>query len=140
MPHEGDPAQQPAAQQNLPAETRQQLNQVVADLRRKIVDEADRLATDRDQRTGGTEGGALITPADIHLAAHFLYLAGLPEPARLSVQQRIYQGVSYLAAIIAGYFLSNIDKAWGSITFVIVASAGMATFLLGGQERRRSRQ
>lgn len=120
--------------QNLPADARQELDRVIEDLCQSVVDEADRLATDRDEGTGREP----ITPADIRRAAR--YLEGMPGPVRLSARERSYQGVSYLSAIIAGYFVNNIDKAWGAIGFAVVTGIGIVTYTLGLEERRRGRR
>jgi len=51
----------------------------------------------------------------------------------------VYQVVSYLAAIIAGYFSNNLDKTWGSIGFVVIVIMGATAILLTLQERRKGR-
>jgi hypothetical protein len=120
--------------QNLPADTRREFDRVIKDLCQRVVDEADRLAAARDEGAGLEP----ITPADIRRAAR--YLEGMPGPVRLSLNERAFQGASYLAAIVAGYFVNNIDKAWGAVGFAIVTGIGIVTYVFGLQERRSGRR
>ena len=131
---DADAAPRRPTPQNLPADARQELDRVIEGLCQRVVDEADRLAAGRDEGTGREP----ITPADVRRAAR--YLEGMPGLVRLSAGERAYQGSSYLAAIVVGYFVNNIDKAWGAIGFAVVTGIGIVTYALGLQERRRGRR
>ncbi len=99
--------------------------------RATVLAEAARLAAGRD---GGTQREP-ITPHDIGRAVH--NVDGLPavhEQSRLAIALRV---VSYIAAILAGYFVNNIDVAWGSIGFAATSTLGTLAGWYGDQAERR---
>jgi hypothetical protein len=102
--------------------------------RTKVIAEAARLAAGRD---AGTQREP-ITPHDIARAVH--NVDGLPavhEQSRLAVALRV---ASYLIAILAGYFVNNIEKPWGSIGFSISSVVGALTGWYGEQAGRKGRR
>ncbi len=131
MPEEDVEAERAPAALQLEAE--HELDQLGEVWRQRVLEEADRLMAARDDGTGREP----ITPGDIRRAAH--YVDGMPAPARISRLEIVYQVVSYLAAIIAGYFSNNLDKTWGSIGFVVIVIMGATAILLTLQERRKGR-
>ena len=117
----------------LQPEAQQLLDQLEETWRQRVLDEADRIRAARDDGTGYEP----VTRADIRRADE--YVAGMPAPPRTSRIEIVCQVASYLAAIIAGYFLNNIDEPWGSIGFAITVSIGAAAILIGFLERRKGR-
>ena len=97
----------------------------------QVLAEAARLAAGRQ---AGSQRDP-ITPHDIVRAVH--NVDGLPAIHEQPRQAVAFRVVSYLLAILSGYFLNNIDKAWGSIGFAITSTLGALTGWYGEQASRK---
>lgn len=97
---------------------------------RKVLAEAARLAAGRH---AGNQRDP-ITPHDIVRAVH--NVDGLPAAHEQSLRVVLCRVLSYLLAILAGLFLNNIDKAWGSIGFAITFIVATLTAWYGEQVRK----
>jgi hypothetical protein len=135
MPDEADPAALLRwIPQHLDPNARREVERYAEERCKRVLEEADRLAAARDEGTGSDP----ITPADITRAAR--YLDSMPGIIRPSIREYFFQGTSYVAAVVAGYFVNHMDVPWGSIGFAVVLSLGVVSFALGLRDRKRGRR
>jgi hypothetical protein len=111
---------------DLPDASRAELVRVISNFGQIVLQEAGRL----EAGSHSGPGPAMITPSHMSHAATWAQSSYVKPP--VSTKQKIFAVLSYLAAIICGLFVNNIDKAWGSIGLVICSAAGFAFFMLGG--------
>jgi hypothetical protein len=140
MPDENEAApkapelEKPSGAEFMSAEVKRNLDLALDDHRQRILEEADRL---RDVRSGG-DPREPYTPSDIDKAA--FYVQGMPPPRRQSSLHLACEVVSYVAAILAGFFVNNIDEPGGAIGFAIIVPVGAIAYIASRTGRRRSRR
>jgi hypothetical protein len=112
------PANKERARGGLDPLARKELDQRVSEWRAKVLAEAARQAAGRQ---AGYQRDP-ITPHDIARAVD--NVNSLSVASELSWSAVVFAGASYFLALVAGYFVNNIGKPWGSIGFAATAVAG----------------
>ncbi|NYF56563.1 hypothetical protein [Micromonospora purpureochromogenes] len=106
---------------------RSSLQEALARYGALVLQEAERL----EAASHVGPGPAMITPSMI-TDSEMWVRRGYSKPKKSGPQQAAI-AASYFMAILCGYFVNNIDKAWGSIGFAVCATAGVIAHIRGGQ-------